>query len=136
MPYRSRYDQSRAAARHYVLHRDEMIARAKAANKQLAAHTRRVIRAAKDRPCADCSVRYPYYVMQFDHLPGQVKVFDIGAFGSRKRYSIAAIRREIAKCEVVCANCHAERTHQRRIAAGTSDSDEVAVPEDDDLTLF
>ena len=135
MAYRSRYNQARAAQRHYALHRDEMITRAKAASKQHIAQARRIVRAAKDRPCADCDVQYPYYVMQFDHLPGEVKTFDIGAFGSRW-VSITALRREIAKCEVVCANCHAERTHQRRLEEATSDSGEVADPEDDDLTLF
>ena len=42
---------------------------------------------------------------------------------------------EVAKCEVVCANCHAERTYQRIRERGTT----AAIPgpaEDEVLTLF
>lgn len=78
------------------------------------AANREIIRAAKDVPCADCSSRHPYYVMQFDHLGEQEKHFNIGAHGpSLGRDRLIA---EIAKCEVVCANCHAERTHRRKLA--------------------
>ena len=61
----------------------------------------------------DCGQRYPSYVMQFDHVRG-VKLFDVGAFAATNR-PLTHLHREIAKCEVVCANCHAERTHRRRI---------------------
>ena len=73
-------------------------------------HARReVIKAAKDRPCLDCGVQYPYYVMQFDHVRGE-KLFDLRA-GHYQSYD--AILQEIDKCEVVCANCHAARTWHR-----------------------
>ena len=71
------------------------------------------IKSMKARPCMDCKVQYPAYVMQFDHVRGR-KSFTIGSAFSKK--TMAEIRTEIAKCEVVCANCHAERTHVRRIA--------------------
>jgi len=71
-----------------------------------------IIREAKDRPCADCGVQYPYYVMQFDHVRGEKK-FNLGGGWNN---SIEAIQEEIAKCDVVCANCHAERTYQRMIS--------------------
>ena len=70
------------------------------------------VRGEKSRPCADCGVSYPYYVMQFDHLGG--KDWNIGRLVSIGATS-AKIALEIAKCELVCANCHAERTHQRRL---------------------
>ena len=50
--------------------------------------------------------------MQFDHL-GQDKDRDVAAL-VLSPVSLARLETEIAKCEVVCANCHAERTHQRR----------------------
>jgi hypothetical protein len=64
-----------------------------------------IVIAAKDVPCADCGVKYPTCVMQFDHVRGEKK-FNIGG-GVR---GISSIIAEIAKCEVVCANCHALRT--------------------------
>lgn len=74
----------------------------------------RIIKAAKARPCADCGRQYPSYVMQFDHL--RDKHFGIGQRGrNRSRRLLIA---EIEKCDVVCANCHAERTYQRGQPAG------------------
>ena len=70
-----------------------------------------IIREAKDKPCSDCGVQYPYYVMQFDHVRGEKK-FNIGQGWNN---SIQALTEEIAKCDIVCANCHAERTYQRLV---------------------
>lgn len=66
----------------------------------------------KSKPCTDCGLRWPPYVMQFDHLPQFAKLFglDMQAVANR---SMAAILAEVAKCELVCANCHAIRTHDR-----------------------
>lgn len=68
------------------------------------------LRELKKKPCTDCKREYPYYVMDWDHVSGD-KVGNVGSMmyhGSRKRGLD-----EIAKCELVCANCHRERTHQR-----------------------
>lgn len=73
-----------------------------------------IINAKKAKPCADCGVQYPPHVMGFDHRPGEEKVNDLARM---KTYSVQRILAEIAKCDVVCHNCHAERTHSRRIAA-------------------
>jgi hypothetical protein len=47
--------------------------------------------------------------MTFDHVRG-TKLFDVGRgfWGTRAR-----ILEEVAKCEKVCANCHADRTYRR-----------------------
>jgi hypothetical protein len=67
------------------------------------------MRAAKDKPCADCGHKFPHPCMEFDHVRG-VKKFCVSQInGSMKR-----IREEIAKCEVVCANCHRIRTWNRK----------------------
>lgn len=71
---------------------------------------RATIRAAKSEPCADCGISYPYYVMQFDHIADN-KAFNIGIVGPRA--SRERLLAEIAKCDVVCANCHSERSHKR-----------------------
>lgn len=69
------------------------------------------VRELKDnQPCADCGVRYPYYVLHYDHLGDKAECVSIlKAQGATKE----RILEEINKCELVCANCHAERTHQR-----------------------
>ena len=86
-------------------HEQERLAKKRAELRSAAAE---YIRKAKDIPCTDCGIKYPYYVMQFDHLDPNMKSFGLG--GGQVR-SLAQIKREIAKCEVVCANCHMERTH-------------------------
>lgn len=82
-------------------------------NRLHAGPNNRIVREAKHRPCADCDQRYPYYVMQFDHLGEEEKEDRISAL-AWVPVGEARLRAEMAKCEVVCANCHAERTHQRR----------------------
>ncbi len=60
------------------------------------------------QPCTDCGGVYPPEVMQWDHLPGTQKLADVSLMRSRE-----AVLAEIAKCELVCTNCHAIRTFQR-----------------------
>lgn len=64
-----------------------------------------------DRPCTDCGQVFDPQVMQWDHLPGFEKVGDIsGSWVGRTQEEILS---EIAKCELVCTNCHAIRTFRR-----------------------
>jgi hypothetical protein len=69
------------------------------------------------RGCADCGYRDHPEALHFDHLPGFSKDSGIARLFGRSR---AAILAEIAKCEVVCANCHAVRTWARRQEAPAS----------------
>jgi hypothetical protein len=63
------------------------------------------------RPCTDCGRIFPPEVMQWDHVPGAPKLGNISTdLRGRSREQILA---EIAKCELVCANCHAIRTFER-----------------------
>ncbi len=66
---------------------------------------------AKKSPCVDCNRSYAYYVMQFDHVDG-TKYAGVSSM-LRDGYSLELIKNEISKCELVCANCHAERTALR-----------------------
>ena len=77
-----------------------------------AAHLRAIVNAAKDAPCADCGGRFHPVAMDFDHIRGE-KRNDIGRMVWRG-VSEAVLRAELAKCELVCANCHRVRTHLGR----------------------
>jgi hypothetical protein len=69
-----------------------------------------LVRERKSVPCMDCGVSYPYYVMDFDHRDPATKEFNISrAVGHG--YSLARFVAELDKCDVVCANCHRERTY-------------------------
>ncbi len=65
----------------------------------------------ESKGCVDCQEHYPYYVLEFDHLHS--KSFGVADY---KKYTInlELIKKEIEKCEVVCANCHRIRTHVRQ----------------------
>lgn len=62
----------------------------------------------REHPCTDCGEADPI-VLEFDHL--RDKKFGIAA-GLRDR-EWQSVLDEMAKCEVVCANCHRRRTAKR-----------------------
>lgn len=71
------------------------------------------VRGYKDtHPCSDCGIQYRYWIMQFDHVRGE-KVGNVGEMAVSR--TLKAVKNEIAKCDVVCANCHADRSYRRRI---------------------
>lgn len=74
----------------------------------------------KDAPCTDCGRKYPPWVMHWDHLPGTNKLISIGRLKSSKAPKDRVLA-ELAKCELVCANCHANRTYERQDYFRTND---------------
>jgi len=62
------------------------------------------------RGCADCGINDDV-VLDFDHLPEHEKLFTIGWGMHRHRPSV--VWQEVQKCEVVCSNCHRQRTRAR-----------------------
>jgi len=70
-------------------------------------------------PCADCGENYPYWMMDFDHLGN--KSFTIAHF--RGTATLSDVISEIEKCEVVCSNCHRNRTHTRLLVSGSDTMD-------------
>lgn len=61
----------------------------------------------EQHPCVDCA-EDDIVVLQFDHVRG-TKENSIANM-MRAGYSVKKIEKEIAKCDVRCANCHAKRT--------------------------
>lgn len=66
----------------------------------------------RNKPCMDCGRSYPFYVMDFDHVRGEKK-FNISC-ASARMVTIENLLEEISKCDVVCSNCHRERTWKRK----------------------
>ena len=69
-------------------------------------------RSLKEGSCTDCGGSFHPVAMQWDHV-GTDKLANVSRLAQRA--SKARVLAEIAKCELVCANCHAVRTHLRRI---------------------
>lgn len=65
----------------------------------------------KQKPCMDCGVKYPHYVMDFDHRNGEIKLAGINQMINYHSYSKDKILEEIKKCDLVCSNCHRIRTY-------------------------
>jgi hypothetical protein len=108
--YVPRYDRKSSNKRRnicWVCHREE----SKSYRKKYRSKVRNIINSYKDVPCKDCGVKYPSYVMDFDHISDN-KSFTVSD-GSANQ-SIEKLITEIKKCEVVCANCHRIRTHKRK----------------------
>ena len=63
--------------------------------------------------CTDCGYCAHPSALDFDHLPGTEKLFNIGS--NVANLTLDRIWAEIDKCEVVCRNCHAIRTDSRRV---------------------
>lgn len=92
--------------RHYKNNKSQYLER----NLRSYKKRRSFIRQLKAKPCADCGIQYPYYVMDFDRREDEIKEYQLNQID---RLTIKTIVRETAKCDVVCANCHRERTFQR-----------------------
>ena len=61
----------------------------------------------KSNPCVTCGeTRIP--CLQFDHLDGSAKEANVAQM--TRSNSLEKIIAEIAKCQVLCANCHAMKT--------------------------
>jgi len=113
MAYKSKEDQRAYAREHYLRNKATYIQRAKVSAAQRRQEVIEYVDSLKSVPCLDCGNSFPTVCMDFDHLPEFEKEFNI-TDGIRKGYSIERLRIEIAKCEVVCSNCHRIRTANRR----------------------
>jgi predicted transcriptional regulator len=67
------------------------------------------------KPCTDCKEVYPYWMMEFDHLKD--KKFNIST-AAISGLTLEELKQEIDKCELVCSNCHRNRTHWRLVKSG------------------
>lgn len=102
-----RQTKAKGSAKYYKGNRDLVKARV----REQAKLNLDYIKGLKKNPCMDCGENYPHYVMEFDHCRGH-KRLNISVMTSMG-YSIETLKDEVSKCELVCANCHRERTFSR-----------------------
>ena len=62
--------------------------------------------------CADCKIE-DSRVLEFDHRPNEKKSFSVSRAVAGSTRSWELIKKEIDKCDIVCANCHRIRTMTR-----------------------
>ena len=63
----------------------------------------------REHHCVDCGEADPI-ILEFDHLRANKRNRDVASMGQASRERVL---REIARCEVVCSNCHTRRTAKR-----------------------
>lgn len=73
---------------------------------------RTLVRELKKAPCVDCNGVFPTDVMEYDHLRDKVR--DVSKLAGSSRCGVKQVLDEIAKCDLVCANCHRIRSLRRR----------------------
>src|SRR3990172_413073 len=93
---------------YYRRNREQEIFRVRARQ----AGTTEMLREWRQVPCADCGGRFEPHQMDFDHRDPSTKLFTLMT-GRAQLMSTGRLRNEAAKCDVVCANCHAVRTQRR-----------------------
>lgn len=97
----------------YLLLKQTYKDKAKVNNEKYKERNREILSSYKNAiPCKDCNNFYPPYVMDFDHLPNYEKFKNLSRM-KNSSYSVETIRKEIEKCDLVCANCHRIRTWKR-----------------------
>ncbi len=107
MPYKDKNKQKKAQHKSYLKNIDKV----KQRNKTYREKVREYVRKQKEsKPCMDCGVNYPYYVMEYDHTENN-KLRSVAYITSNGTLSQAI--EEISKCDLICSNCHKTRTWKR-----------------------
>jgi hypothetical protein len=114
MPYKDKTSpraievQKRSAKKYYENNKEAQFAR----NKGKKDDIRSYIQQYKEyRGCMDCKGKFPFYVLDLDHRDPTTKRFLPSRLA--KNNSWDTMIAELAKCDVVCANCHRVRTHNK-----------------------
>jgi hypothetical protein len=106
---------------HYLANRDTYIKREVERIKGYRISNRsRILEYLSTHPCVDCG-ETDVVVLEFDHRDASTKSGDVTFIAARKSWR--TVKREIAKCDVRCANCHRRRTARQfawTVGSGTA----------------
>lgn len=99
-------------------HRPTMADLATAISNSSANNMVRILRQFRSQiPCKDCKRVYSWKVMTFDHLDRGLKTRGVMQLATSS--GKAKLLEELAKCELVCLNCHKLREYERDYAPMT-----------------
>src|SRR6185369_7835124 len=103
-------NQARVRARKMRLYREKFPLDGKVRNR---AERKAIVNKLKNKPCTDCGGWFNPWVMDFDHRDPSQKVSSISQMLTGA-IPMAMIYAEVEKCDLVCSNCHRDRTHKRK----------------------
>lgn len=95
--------------RHYQRNKESYIARNRAKKAEISDFLRKY---KEFHGCKDCKKKFPYYVLDFDHRDPHTKKFQPARLAQNNSWD--KMLEEINKCDVVCANCHRVRSHEKQ----------------------
>lgn len=98
--------QSGKTKKHYGENRSYYVDKA----KKTAAELKQFVDELKKGPCKDCGNRFNPWQMDFDHRDRSTKGGNISRL---LKYGKKKLLAELEKCDLVCANCHRNRTHAK-----------------------
>ena len=107
MPWKDKEKRRAALRKHYRANKQIYVEKSKRQKAIIRAYISKI---KEDSPCVDCGQFYPGYVMDFDHLEDKKSTVS----SMVNNCNIEEINKEIAKCDIVCSNCHRLRTHARK----------------------
>lgn len=87
MPFKNKNERNKYLREHYKKNRKLY----RKNNIKQKSKIVKLIRASKNKPCVDCNIKYPYYVMEFDHVR-ETKLFNIGGSYLRRGYRTSSKR--------------------------------------------
>lgn len=109
--FRCKLCQRKYFKEYYKKNREKHLIRVSKQSNKTKAQVKEEVNKIKSSPCVDCGLCFPPYVMDFDHVRG-TKTHNVSRL---LHWGSNAVFAEIAKCDLVCSNCHRIRTHNRRI---------------------
>lgn len=92
---------------YYQNHKQEYYEKSKQQKKEISEY----VRSLKTQPCMDCGRSFPPCAMDFDHREGEIKIATVSKL--RSSGNMKQIKKELEKCDLVCAVCHRIRTATR-----------------------
>lgn len=111
MPYKNPIKQKEAQQRSYQRHSSKIRERTKIYRKQHKAEVQSWLRSYKSTlKCILCSEQHPA-CLQFHHRNPSDKSFGV-AIAATIGITIPRILEEIAKCDVLCGNCHSKEHYK------------------------
>lgn len=102
MPYKDQLTQKEFQKKHYADNKEKY----KQRNIDRRLENGAYIESVKSSGCKICGYNKCKDALDFHHLDGEAK--DRAVSRAKKDFCLETLKKEIAKCIVVCANCHRE----------------------------
>ncbi len=112
MPYKNKEDQLACRRRHYYRNKQEYFDRNTQTKKRRKAYIKGIL--LGDSSCKKCGLEDARCLL-FHHRDPENKKWDVSRMSCRSYRQIDA---EIAKCDVLCRNCHAIVHDEMRVLGG------------------